>query len=369
MIQSYALLEIFNVDPSLKQIQTDALKHKKIYLDTNILIPILFEENKDFEILTSILKTTNQLGAKLLITNLTKREFERWLESTRSSYLNFKQIPQKFRDAFKDEHINAPFFDTYNKKSTENPRLKINEFCRHYDNFLIILKDKFQIEMETEKLDPLMEDENYEKLLDIILRITPHKGKHVASHDALNILNVKRQRIQQKVDEIGQSSWFLTTDTSLKKIEKKIFPDDEFPASIKAKIWFQIISPLMSPRLVENSDGSKAFTKLLSMNFASSDSISEEDILNIISAFIEDNDIKLDALKAIVGNSHIRETFRNIRQSHYDKNEEDEEKWKKLGMSQITKTLRVNHDTETVDLKKALNNFSTQLKSQESRMK
>ena len=49
-------------------------------------------------------------------------------------------------------------------------------------------------------------------------------------------------------------------------------------------------------------------------------------------------------------------------QSHYDKNEEDEEKWKKLGMSQITKTLRVNHDTETVDLKKALNNFSTQLK-------
>lgn len=203
MIQSYALLEIFNVDPSLKQIQINALKQKKIYLDTNILIPVLFAENDNFEFMTSVLKITNQLGAQLLITNLTKKEFERWLEYTRTSYMNFKKIPQKFIDAFEKENISAPFFNTYNKQLKNNPRLNINEFCKYYENFLIILKDKFQIEMESEKLEALKEDENYDELLNCILRITPYKGMHVSSHDALNILNVKKQRAQSGVDEIG----------------------------------------------------------------------------------------------------------------------------------------------------------------------
>lgn len=369
LIQSYALLEVFNIDPTLKQIQENALKQKKIYLDTNILIPLLFEASEIHEIVKSALQITEQLGAQLLITNATKMEFERWIESCRISYISFRNIPEKFIEAFKKNNTNAPFFNTYRKRALENFRLSINEFCKYYENYLVIIKDKFNIELESEKLDSLTEDENYDDLLNYILRITPEKGKHVASHDALNILNVKQKRTETNVDELGQPSWFLTTDTSLKKIEKKIFPDDEFRASIRINIWLQVISPVVSPKLRENNDGSKAFAKLLSMNFNSSNVVSDEDILNILSAFIEDNEITVDSLKVIVGNTHIRESFRKIRQSHREQNTEEQEKWEKIGISQISNTLHAEHKAETTDLNKVIKNFSTELEHQKQEMK
>lgn len=368
LVQAYALLQIFNVDPELKKIQDASLTQKKIYLDTNILIGLLFEENNNHEPIQTTLQITKQLGAQLLITSLTKIEFETWLHSCETAYVDFKKFPKKFVDAFKQKNTNAPFFNTYHKRLLNNPRLSIREFCKYYENFLVILENQYQIKIDAEKIEPLKDDAQFQELLDYILRITPEKGKRVSVHDALCILYVKRQRIKFHSDETGPYSWFLTTDSSLKRVERKIFPQDEFTASVRYGVWLQIISPLLSPILVESNNINKLFTKLISTNFSSSNTVTEEDVLNILSAFIDDTEITLETLKEIVGNTHVRETLRKLRKATLEHDVDEQKRLGEVSISQVTKTLRSKHNTETVNLKKALNNFTTRLEQQEKQM-
>jgi len=365
LTQSYALVQILNVDPELKKIQEKALIEKKIYLDTNLLIDLIFEENKNHLPIKAVVGISHDLGAQLLITNLTKREFDNWLKNCQISYQNFKKIPDKFIEAFKDENTNAPFFNTYHKKLIDNPRLTIRQFCNYYENYLTFIKKQYNIQVDEENLEELKETAEYESLFQ---KLSIIKYSNVARHDALCILKVKQLRQNTPGNILGVSSWLITTDTSLKRIEHKIFPDDEFTSSILYGIWFQVISPLLSPTLRDKNDTSKAFTKLLATNFSGSNIITEEDILNTLSAFIDDTSITVDTLEEIIGNTHLRDTFRKIRRAHQENNNEEEEKWKKIGYSQVTKSLQHKHSQETIDMKKALQNLTKSLDQTKAQM-
>lgn len=365
LTQSYALLQILNIDPELKKIQERSLSEKKIYLDTNLLIDLIFEESEKHLPIKNVISITRELGAELLITNLTKREFEIWLKNCLISYTNFKKIPEKFIEAFKNKDTSAPFFDTYQKKILENPRLTISQFCKYYENYLILIDKQYNIKVDDDDIEQFKESPQYEPLFQ---KLSIIKYPNVAKHDALCILKIKQLRQDTPGNILGLSAWLITTDTSLKKMEKRVFPDEEFTASILHRVWLQVISPLLSPKLRDKNDVTRAFTKLLGTNFSSANTITEEDVLNTLSAFIDDASITVDTLEEIIGNTHLRDTFRKISRAHQENNLEEEEKWKKVGYSQITNTLQKKHKKETIDMKAALQNLTKSLDQTKTEM-
>lgn len=46
--QTYYLIQILNLDPELKKLQKESLANVTVFLDTNIIIPLLCEEHEAF---------------------------------------------------------------------------------------------------------------------------------------------------------------------------------------------------------------------------------------------------------------------------------------------------------------------------------
>src|SRR3989344_5797859 len=113
MAQSHTLLEILNVDPDLKQIQLNALKQTKIFLDTNVIIYLLFTDSRQCSAIRTVIEHAQQLGASLYINKITKKEFENWLDAKKREIPKIRSLPEKLCEVLFSQKIDAPLFMAY----------------------------------------------------------------------------------------------------------------------------------------------------------------------------------------------------------------------------------------------------------------
>ncbi len=368
LAQSHTLFEILNVDPALQKIQKNALKKTKIFLDTNVIIYLLFAESRQCSSLHTVIEHSKQLGASLYFNKITKNEFEKWLENHKRGAEKIRNIPQKLSDALFTKKIDAPLLISYMNSVRQNPRQSIDQFCLQFEDISKVLKNKFDIELDEEDISIYQEHELYDKLKHSIENKSPFKGPHVVNHDTLCILKIKEYRKENPSNELGPKAWFLTTDSSLWKAEKKVFSDNEIRSSITSAAWLQILSPLISPEL-KTSNTIIGFSKLLSMNFGTDSIIDHEDILNITAAFIDDKDLKVDDLSELIGDKRVRDSLRKLHDAHNRKDVEEEERWTKISLSAVTSRLKGKQEKETESYKNAIKQFTKRLDTQDGVLK
>ena len=367
LAQSHTLLEILNVDPTLQKIQKNALNKTKMFLDTNVIIYLLFEKSRQYDSIYAVIERSKQLGATFYINTITKKEFERWLENNKCGAETIRKIPQKLTDALSNKKIDAPLLTAYADSLKQNPRQSIDQFCLQFEDVSKVLKNKFGVELDEEDIDVYQSSKSYVKLESSIQNITRFKGPNVVKHDALCILKIKEYRKDNLSNEFGPKAWFLTTDSSLWRAERNAFPSNEIRASITSAAWLPIISPLISPEL-KTSNTIVGFSKLLSMNFGTGSIISQEDILNITSAFIDDKYLTVEDLSELIGDKRVRDSLRNLHNAH-DKNDRiEEERWTKIGLEAVTKRLKGKHERETDGYKKSIKQFTKRLDSQDGKL-
>lgn len=311
MSQSYVLTQILNVEPDLKKIQIKSLSKKKVYLDTNIIINLLFQSTSGAVATSDLINETKKLQLKLIITEKTSSEFKTWLEKQEKRLKNFKLPSTKLASALGefDARTDQILF-VYSKELQKNPNLNIKNFCKKFYEVETLLLNKYGVTYEKT-------DKNLEASSDVKKLITSvkenasgEKDEFVALHDAYVIARIRQLRAANQGDEMGPNAWFLTTDTTLEHSESEVFSVNEIPATILLESWFQVISTFISP-IGSAHQTSIAFAKFLSSYFDSC-KIKVNDYLNFVDALTDDADFTLEQLKKIVGDNFIKQKLRTI---------------------------------------------------------
>ncbi len=364
LAQSHTLLEILNVDPTLKRLEKEALRDTKFFIDTNVLIYLLFEKSRLSNAIEDIIKQSQKLGVSLYVNEITNEEFNHWLETSKKNVNQIKKIPKKLSEALFSKQIDAPLFTTYMDSLRQNPHQTVEQFCMKFENVGKLLEKNYGIVTDDEALNKLKNKKIFSKLQSQITRFSPLKGPRVSLHDTLCILKVKTYRENHPSGALGPKAWFFTTDSSLYKAEQKVFSGNEIRTGITPTLWLQIISPLISPEL-KTPETIKGFSKLVSMNFGIDSIIDQEDILNINAAFYDLDHLEVDELKGLIGDKHIRESLKKAHEAHLRHDEKEEKRWTDIGISITTEKLKDKHETEIEGFKDSIKEFTKRLDSTE----
>ncbi|WP_290726579.1 hypothetical protein [Archaeoglobus sp.] len=311
--QTYYLIQILNLDPGLKKLQKESLANVTVFLDTNIIIPLLCEEHEAHDAVRDVIKYTSQLGIKLSITTHTKEEFLRRLEYSNHLYsyykveilgltnLGTKRVKQLVDDVF---------LKTFLKRKEKHAGYSWNVFLSEMKNFTELLKDKFGILLDDSEIS--LENEEFHKVLEVVKTANSEKIESAVRHDAINILFVDRLRQNDAEYElIGPRYWFLTRDRTLIFAETTLLGKD-LPVSVFVSDWFDMVLPFIS------ADVSKTLTELLKLQLIidSGNGIDAEQVLlgiSVLGPLINDPAISIDTIRKIVGSTYVQRYVENVR--------------------------------------------------------
>lgn len=308
MAQGYVYLEVLNIDPQFQKMQKLSWSKKNIYLDTNALLYLLFPSSIMHETVNTLVKLTQELGANVMITEKTAAEYERFLENSKEKYDSIRFRP-KYASAYDDARSENPFLSTYVNALKKDSKLTLNIFSKAFEEYDKLIK--FQYNMSIEDIDKTVDlDSEETSRLKVHLTINgPRKSNAVVTHDAYNILLVRKLR-ESGSDETGPVAWLLTTDNSLGRSERDTFGKELPYASVTPDIWLQIISPFVSPTLTIQ-ERSTAFSKLLSSRFKSH-KMDLEDFNVFLTMFMDDSKFNVDHMRIIMGNDFVKEKVHEL---------------------------------------------------------
>ena len=303
MAQGYVYLGVLNIDPQFQKIQKLSWSKKKIYLDTNALLHLLFPSSTIHETIHTLVKLTQELGANIMITKETAIEYEQFLEYSKKKYDSIRYRP-KYTSAYGDTHSENPFLLTYIAALKKDPRLTLNIFSKAFEEYDKLIESQYNMSIEDTDKAIDFDSEEMSRLKVHLTTNSPSKSNKVVTHDAYNILLVRKLR-ESGSDETGPVAWLLTTDNSLGRSERDTFGKELPYASITPDIWLQIISPFVSPTLTIK-ERSIAFSKLLSSRFKSH-KMDLEDFNVFLTMFMDDSKFDVEHIRIIMGNDFVKE--------------------------------------------------------------
>jgi len=308
MSQGYVYLGVLNIDPQFQKIQKLSWSKKNIYLDTNALLHLLFPSSVMHETIHTLVKLTQELGANVMITEKTAAEYEQFLENSKDKYGSIRFRP-KYASAYDDARAENPFLSTYVNALKKDSKLTLNIFSKAFEEYDKLIEAQYNMSIEDIDKTIDLESEETSRLKVHLTIHGPWKSNAVVTHDAYNILLVRKLR-ESGSDETGPVAWLLTTDNSLGRSERDTFGKELPYASVTPDIWLQIISPFVSPTLTIK-ERSIAFSKLLSSRFKSH-KMDLEDFNVFLTMFMDDSKFNVEHMKIIMGNDFVKEKVHEL---------------------------------------------------------
>jgi hypothetical protein len=351
MAQSYVLIEVLNVDPELKQIEHATWSSKRIYLDTNIVLDILFRGDPAHKWAMTVIDATKELGAKMFVSQRTKAEVDKWLHDRKSATRKYLASPPALQQALAEQFKIDVYYSSFKAEEEESGQ-GIEGFTIKYDNYLDILSNKFGIKLDPRAFDVKDDVPPYSNLMRVVKNITPGKSGNVAEHDASSIIAIHEMRKSESFDEAGPSAWFLTSDASLYYVEMQNFGTDIIPASITIDAWLQLISPFVSPTAL-SSDAATAFTQLLGTSLVTAN-VFPRGIGDLLSVFMDDKEFSAEQFRRIIGDVHVRNSLSKLKRGL--ETGEDESKLAEYArpmVEGIKKELKAEYDEKLNSLQKS----------------
>lgn len=364
MGQSYVLTQILNLDPQLKKLQHDAMREKRVFLDTNIIINLIFGGTPKSESIRNLVRNTRSLGVNLIVNRKTLREFSSWLQNERREYRRFKlpsmNLEQALGDVNEDDDI---FFTSYYHALKNNQTTDVENFSDKYTTPEFWL-EKYSIQVEGVDKD-LENKPEIQDLKDVVSRVSFYpKIESVAHHDAYLILRIRQLRQAFQGNQVGPSTWFLTTDKTLAKAEKEYFDDDQISSSVTTSTWFQIISNLLSPS-GDIKDASIALTKIIGSHF-NSHKRNLEDFLNFVDLLSAYSELSLEQCTKIVGNQYITEKLRTHNKLTSSGEQSDSVEYEKI-VQEVQRIANESNEKLIENLKQTQNDQINNLKAEQEK--
>ncbi|MCX6667734.1 MAG: hypothetical protein NTV74_05795 [Euryarchaeota archaeon] len=301
--QAYYLAQVLNLDPEGQKLISSKIQEKKLFLDTNVIINLIFDiEKKKEKIRKKEFDLTRNLGYQIYVTKRTLSEFKVWMDDQKKLE---KIIENVILSRFeKTQHIleDGALKEFLYKKQAQ-PSLTWKGYLAKYTKIEEILLHSYGIAVDA-TFEIIMKDEkeNIQYLIPMVQNHA-HKSGNVAEHDAAHIIFI--QKIRGKNDILGPNCWFLTNDGSLFSVEKEYHPDAT-PSTIFGAHWIEMISPFLSPD-ISKEEGASIFTRIFASSFTSSHLIGESAWLKIQGPWLDTEGLTSEMIEELIGSQYVKE--------------------------------------------------------------
>jgi len=248
---NFIFFEMMSLDPDLSKLEMIEISKYELFIDTNVIMDLLFSNRPRCQITKELVKLSNKMGIKLLYTAYTKSEF---MDILKNSERQYKNLSSKIKNnaiskiSYLDDIIDAFFFER-----RTNPSFSFEGFCIKFERgFEKILSD----------LNIMIFDRdisNFEKSSDIYIfnrnvlgcakKWNIYKNEKVVLHDAISLLLISELRKLESDSLLGPKKWFLTNDSSLYCVSQNIKKEKEHPLSIRGDILLDILYLFMPVKM------------------------------------------------------------------------------------------------------------------------
>jgi hypothetical protein len=263
-------IEVLNLDPECQALEKQAFAKKNLLLDTNIIISLLCPSSRQYRLSRELVALSRQVGANLLVTERTLKEFSKVLEDANTRFQSFRaQIQPRLLRAVDDE-----FIASFAVEKEANPHEKWEGYYLRMQRVAGILKNNYGIELFDKDYPEICERPYFSEIAEQVSDCyektrNKAKKKDVAEHDAYHLILVRQLSKEASPSMLGPSHWFLSHDQTLPYVEpllREKVQDDKAISTMVSDIWLQMIEPFLSRDLREKQ-AVQAFTELLGSQF------------------------------------------------------------------------------------------------------
>lgn len=237
---AFALLQ---QDPSVRKIKRELARARLFYLDTNVVMALLFPAHTQHERVLSAVSAARDVGCKIVVSTFTVEELERQLSESDEAYRKLQS--QEGALAIVSDDILRSFA----LKQSESPGIRWRAFYATYYPPKDALAD-FEIEVRNDEVADARLDDRRPEVRSVVQSVKPFKTHHkVIDYDTDNLILVQRRRKHAPADAMGSRVWLITLDTGLKAIERRLIEKEIYavPSAKRIGAWIADLSPHLSP--------------------------------------------------------------------------------------------------------------------------
>jgi len=309
LAQSYYILEILNFDPECNMLLKENFSKNVVYLDTNVTISLLI--NNDFHLgIKKLIELTKDLGINVLYTKRTEEEYFDVLDHSNNSYQEYKTKINKLhnRTYHKLEKIfPSIFFTDFFSKKYENPTLKWDAYyMKLKQQTRSILKNVYNISIDEKSYEGMYTESEMDELTSLVIAQGSKKNKKTAEHDAYHLLLMEKLREKEEESSVIPNYWFITCDRSLYYVNREYFGEGSVHMSIYFQKWIEMISTLLAPDIA-NKDCMEVFNDLLIRRLTRVPPVITFDKLKLIGPWMDDEDLTTEEIAKTMGSHYVME--------------------------------------------------------------
>ena len=213
MAQNYYLSRIIGLDASSSLLGREIFGNAVFYLDTNVVIPALAPEDKNYAAFVALSRVCDRIGAKIVVCKITLDELDR-------TVTRYRDMIEKAEDQIPGEtacKVTSDFYEIYTEKKKSGTVVELDEIFKDFLNAADNLKNLFKAEIEddpwfNEAQDNQRTRDFAEAVADRWAQMRPfRKAKTVAAHDAMCLMWIESVRQISNSENI----WFVTRDYTL----------------------------------------------------------------------------------------------------------------------------------------------------------
>jgi len=237
---AFALLQ---QDPSVRKVKRSLVKARLCYLDTNVLMALMFSAHPQHEIATTAIEAARRVGCKLVVSPYTIEELERQLKESDQNYGRLKAHGDLMEVADDDA------LRTFAEHRSHTPGLTWTAFLAMYKPPSEYLKEQ-NIETVDEDAAAAHHDERRERVREAVAAAkAPHTHRKIIDVDTDNFLIVQLRRKAYRADEMGSRVWLITLDRSLRDADRSLVRREVYqvPAAKRLWAWAADLSPFLGP--------------------------------------------------------------------------------------------------------------------------
>ena len=237
---AFALLQ---QDPSVRKIKRDLARKRVFYLDTNVVMALLFSAHVQHERVSSAVGAARRLGCRIVVSDFTVAELEKQLKESDDAYRRLG--PREGALPIVDDDI----LRTFASKRQEAPGLRWRAFYATYSPPADALDD-FDIEICGDEVAEAHHDDRRAAVRECVQSVKPAwSHPKVIDCDTDNLILVQRRRKHLRADAMGNRVWLITLDTALKAAERRLVERRVYrvPSAKRIGAWLADLSPHLSP--------------------------------------------------------------------------------------------------------------------------
>ena len=268
-----------NQEPNELQNEIRLLKRRKIYLDANVVLKLIFPSQGKRKEISPLIDKCRELKIQLLITPNTLKEIEGQFDRAEKIFMEGGGLNPEIRSRYSTQtKKDLIIVDDYLNEKIENKFLDWNVYIKSFKPILEYLLKRFDIRLDTDQW-PKVALENIPEIDSIRKAIKDTKEKHQENIknekpvsfdsticDSQNIYFIHQIRNKFQTDDMGIRVWHLTYDIQLVRSEKLVRHLFKIPACMTVPQLADFLIPF-SMTTMEEVSHSQFVTSLLGADF------------------------------------------------------------------------------------------------------